>query len=102
MTILGRDEGAETNTGQWAIWWLDGRNPFGDLDPPVKGRFENGVGTFYSDDTLRGKPIRVRFTWSNIRADSAHWEQAFSADGGKTWEVNWTSDFRPVPAGSQE
>jgi hypothetical protein len=84
----------DPKTGQWAIWWLDGRTPFGDLDPPVKGRFENGVGTFYSDDTLRGKTVRVRFTWSNITATSAHWEQAFSPDGGKTWEVNWIADFK--------
>src|ERR1700733_13206715 len=84
----------DPKTGQWAIWWLDGRTPTGDLDPPVKGRFENGVGTFYSDDTLRGKTVRVRFTWSNITATSAHWEQAFSPDGGKTWEVNWIADFK--------
>ncbi len=83
-------------SGQWAIWWLDGRNPFGSLEPPVKGRFENGVGTFYADDVLRGKPIRVRFIWSGIAADSAHWEQAFSADRGKTWETNWVTDFRRV------
>jgi hypothetical protein len=80
-------------TGLWAIWWLDSRNPHGPLDPPVKGRFVNGVGTFYADDTLRGKPIKMRFTWSNITATSAHWEQAFSPDGGKTWEINWYSDF---------
>jgi len=84
----------DPKTGQWAIWWLDGRNPFGELDPPVKGRFENGVGTFYADDTLHGKPIRVRFTWSQITPTSAHWEQAFSPDGGKTWETNWITDFR--------
>jgi hypothetical protein len=84
----------DPKTGQWAIWWLDGRDPFGDLDPPVKGRFEKGVGTFYSNDTLRGKTVRVRFTWSNITATSAHWEQAFSPDGGKTWEVNWITDFK--------
>src|ERR1022692_3701240 len=35
----------DPTTGQWAIWWLDGRDPFGDLDPPVKGRFKNGFGT---------------------------------------------------------
>ena len=86
----------DPKTGQWAIWWLDGRNPFGDLDPPVKGRFENGVGTFYADDTLRGKRIRMRFTWSKITPTSAHWEQAFSPDGGKTWETNWRMDFRRI------
>jgi hypothetical protein len=83
-------------TGEWAIWWLDGRQPFVPLDPPMKGRFVNGVGIFYADDTLRGKPIRVRFIWSRITRNSAHWEQAFSADGGKTWETNWTTDFRRV------
>lgn len=83
----------DPKSGQWAIWWLDGRVPFGDLDPPVKGRFVNGVGTFYSNDTLRGKTVRVRFTWSNITGNSAHWEQAFSPDGGNTWEVNWITDF---------
>ncbi len=83
----------DAQTGLWAIWWLDSRNPHGPLDPPMKGRFVDGVGTFYADDTLRGKPIKVRFIWSNITATSAHWEQAFSPDGGKTWELNWTSDF---------
>ncbi len=87
----------DPQTGQWAIWWLDGRNPFGELDPPVKGRFLNGVGTFYADDKLRGKPIRVRFVWSGITAETAHWEQAFSPDGGKTWETNWITDFRRIP-----
>jgi hypothetical protein len=84
----------DPKTGQWAIWWLDGRNPFGELDPPVKGRFENGVGTFYANDKLNGKPILVRFTWSKMTATSAHWEQAFSPDGGKTWEINWYTDFK--------
>jgi len=83
----------DPKTGQWAIWWLDGRNPFGDLDPPVKGKFENGVGTFYSDDTLRGKTVRVRYMWSRITPTSAHWEQAYSPDSGKTWETNWTMEF---------
>ena len=81
-------------TGQWSIWWLDGRTPSANLDPSVKGRFENGVGTFYADDTLNGRPIRVRFTWSHSSAQTCHWEQAFSPDGGKTWETNWIMEFR--------
>ncbi|HEY1772533.1 MAG TPA: DUF1579 domain-containing protein [Gammaproteobacteria bacterium] len=90
----------DPKTAEWSIWWFDGRDP-SELDPPVKGRFVDGVGTFYSDDTLRGKPIKVRFTWSKITPTGAHWEQAFSADGGKTWETNWYADFKKVacPAG---
>ncbi len=87
----------DPKSGQWAIWWLDGRNPFGDLDPPVIGRFENGVGTFFAEDTFKGRHIRVRFIWSHITPTSAHWEQAFSTDGGKTWETNWIMDFARAP-----
>jgi quinol monooxygenase YgiN len=81
---------------QWSIWWLDSRTP-GPLDPPVVGRFENGVGTFYADDTFKGKSIRVRFLWTDTMSDTPHWEQAFSVDGGKTWETNWTMDFTKAP-----
>jgi hypothetical protein len=81
-------------TAQWAIWWVDSRAPHGVLDPPVKGRFENGVGTFYSDGEINGKPTRTRFMWSQITPKSARWEQAFSYDAGKTWETNWIMEFR--------
>ena len=84
----------DPTSGQWAIWWIDSRDPLGALDPPVKGRFENGVGTFYSDGTLNGKPIRTRFIWSQITPTSARWEQASSPDAGETWETNWTMEFR--------
>jgi hypothetical protein len=90
----------DAKTGEWTIWWLDSRMPHNPLDPPVSGRFRDGVGTFYSDDWLRGKPIRVRYTWSHITPRSAEWEQAFSPDGGKTWEVNWHMDFVRVSAGA--
>jgi hypothetical protein len=85
-------------TGQWAIWWLDGRAPYGPIDPPVKGGFEKGEGFFYSDDTLNGQPIRTRYSWIHITPTSARWEQAFSKDGGKTWDTNWTMDFTRVAA----
>jgi len=83
-------------TDQWSIWWLDSRTPLGPLDPPVRGRFKDGVGTFIADETFNGKPVRVRFTWSDITPDSCHWEQAFSPDGGATWEMNWAMDFKRV------
>ncbi len=84
----------DPKTDLWAIWWLDGRYPSGPLDPPVKGRFENGVGTFFSDEMHDGKATRVRFIWSNTTPTSARWEQAYSPDAGKTWETNWTMEFR--------
>ena len=71
--------------------------PHNPLDPPVKGRFVDGVGTFYADDTLEGKPIRVRYTWSHITQNTAEWDQAYSPDGGKTWETNWHMDFERAP-----
>lgn len=86
----------DSTTKQWSIWWLDGRN-IGTLDPPVRGSFANGIGTFYGDDMLDGKPIRVRFLWSDITKDSCRWSQAFSGDGGKTWETNWVMSFTRVP-----
>lgn len=81
----------EPADGQWSIWWIDARSP--DITSPVRGRFEAGIGTFFSDDTLEGRPIRVRFVWSRIAARSAQWEQAFSADAGSTWETNWVMHF---------
>jgi hypothetical protein len=86
----------DAKSGQWSIWWMDSRFPTAPMDPPVKGSFRNGVGTFYADDTENGKPIRIRFIWSQITRTSCHWEQAFSPDGGKTWETNWVQNLKRV------
>lgn len=80
-------------SGLWSIWWLDGRAPLGPLEPPVRGGFRDGVGTFLADEILGGRLVRVRFQWSRIGAASCRWEQAFSIDGGVTWETNWEMDF---------
>lgn len=82
----------DTTAGLWSIWWLDGRDPHR-LDTPVVGRFDQGIGLFHAEDTLDGTPIKVRFTWTPIDAGAARWQQAFSDDGGKTWETNWIMDF---------
>ena len=81
-------------TKKWSIWWLDGRFP-DSLDTPVVGEFSNGVGLFFADDVLEGTPIKVRFKWNVLEANRPRWEQAFSADGGTTWETNWIMDFLP-------
>ncbi|WP_248960682.1 hypothetical protein [Sphaerisporangium perillae] len=72
---------------EWSLYWVNSRT--GTLTTPVVGRFIDGRGEFYGDDTLAGKEIRVRYIWSGITANSARWEQAFSVDGEKTWITNW-------------
>ncbi|MET0339283.1 MAG: DUF1579 domain-containing protein [Caulobacter sp.] len=76
---------------RWSIYWVNPAD--GLLQAPVHGRFENGVGLFEGDDVDGGRPIRARYVWSQITADSARWAQAFSLDGGATWETNWVMDF---------
>jgi hypothetical protein len=85
-------------SGDWSIYWANSRDGVLRL-PPVVGGFRDGVGRFYSDEHYEGKAIRVRYTWSEITPVSARWDQAFSADGGSTWESNWVADFtrRPGP-----
>lgn len=74
---------------EWSLRWAASTD--GVLLPPVIGRFdEHGVGTFYGDDEHQGTPVRVRYVWSDITENSARWEQAFSTDGGRSWEINWT------------
>lgn len=78
----------DTREKVWRIYWAS-VNRTGLLEAPVVGRFTDGHGEFFCDDEYEGTPIRVRYTWSGITATSAHWSQAFSADGGATWETNW-------------
>jgi hypothetical protein len=72
---------------QWNLNFASSRS--GTLSPPTIGEFKNGRGEFFSQETLNGQAILVRFVISNITPDSCRFEQAFSDDGGKTWEVNW-------------
>lgn len=63
---------------------------------PVIGRFDNGVGTFYADDTLRGRPIQVRYLRSRITPTSCQWEQPFRRTAQKTRETNWYTFFTRI------
>lgn len=81
----------DADTGTWSIYWTDNRRS-GPLEPPVTGSFTEGVGVFECEDTFAGRSILVRYTWSRTSTATPHWEQAFSEDGGETWEVNWVTD----------
>ncbi|HZX76382.1 hypothetical protein [Lysobacter sp.] len=80
---------------QWSLHYSN--NASGTLTPPVVGGFRDGRGEFHGQDTLAdGRTVFVRFTISCVTPDECHFEQAFSADGGRTWEVNWIATDRRI------
>jgi hypothetical protein len=71
-------------------WSLNFANSSGGtMSQPTIGEFKNGRGVFFDQETVNGRAIFVRFVISDITPNSCRFEQAFSDDGGKTWEVNW-------------
>jgi len=72
---------------QWSLNFANSSS--GTLSQPTIGEFKNGRGEFYDQESFNGRTILVRNVWSDITPDSCRFEQAFSDDGGKTWEVNW-------------
>jgi hypothetical protein len=75
---------------QWRLYWANSK--IGVMDPPQIGEFKNGRGEFFAQDTINGKVVLIRFVWTNTTTSTPHFEQSFSDDGGKTWEVNWITD----------
>lgn len=86
-------------TRAWSIRWASSRT--GVLEPPVTGRFADGVGLFDGEDTHAGRPVRVRFRWERLGAHVAHWQQAFSIDDGRSWETNWHMWLRRLDEGDR-
>ena len=80
----------DPQTHQWSLYWATSKS--GTIGTPTIGEFKNGRGEFFDQETLNGRAIFVRFVISDITPNSAHFEQSFSDDGGKTWEVNWITD----------
>jgi hypothetical protein len=85
---------------QWSLYWASSRD--GIMGQPTVGEFKNGRGEFYDQEEFNGRMIFVRFVWSNTNTDTPHFEQSFSDDGGKTWEVNWITDQARVSEDSDK
>jgi hypothetical protein len=84
----------DARTRQWTIWW--GTRVLGLSPPQEVGHFlRHGFGQFFAHDTWKGTPVICRFAWTIVRGNP-HFEQAYSTDGGKTWETNWTTDYTRV------
>ncbi|HEV2270326.1 MAG TPA: hypothetical protein VGR92_12765 [Steroidobacteraceae bacterium] len=75
---------------QWSLNFANAAS--GVMSVPTIGEFRNGIGTFYDREPVGGREVLLRNVWSHITANSAHFEQAVSDDGGKTWTVNWIAD----------
>lgn len=74
-------------THQWNINWANSKD--GMLTPPVYGSFNHGRGEFYGQELYDGRAILVRGVFSEVTNKTCHFEQSYSADGGKTWVVNF-------------
>ena len=81
---------------QWSLNFVNAK--VGSLGVPTVGEFKNGRGEFYDREPVGGRMILVRQVWSGMKANSCHFEQSFSEDGGKTWETNWIADDIRIPA----
>jgi len=84
---------------QWSLNFSNSSD--GTMSQPTIGEFRNGRGEFYDQETFKGRAILVRFVISDITQNSCRFEQSFSDDGGKTWEVNWIATDTLVSSGSE-
>ena len=85
---------------QWSLNFANASS--GTLAQPTIGAFSNGRGEFYDQETVGDRAVLVRFIITPLRSDQTHFEQAFSADGGKTWELNWIADDTRMPAAAAQ
>jgi uncharacterized protein (TIGR02246 family) len=88
-------------TGQWRIHWANARD--GQVGEAMVGGFADGRGLFYNREDFQGRPVLVRFVFSDITASAFRLEQAFSTDDGTSWEPNWIASFeRNAAPGTSE
>jgi hypothetical protein len=81
----------DAKTHQWNLYWASKGD--GALGTPMVGEFKQGRGVFYNKDTIGGHAVMVRDTYSGATANTYHFEEAYSPDGGKTWETHFIADL---------
>jgi hypothetical protein len=83
---------------QWSLNFSNSRS--GTLSTPTVGAFRDGRGEFYDQEKVDGRMVLVRFVITDATPGSCfvvststpnvcRFEQAYSDDGGRTWEINW-------------
>jgi len=85
MTVFLYDPEAR----QWSMNFAN--SAAGKFSTPMIGSFANGRGELYGPDRLDGRAILVRAVWSDFSPTSHTYQESYSADGGKTWEVAFTA-----------
>ncbi len=96
-TESGKAEGInlrlyDPDTGEWSIYWASSAGA-NNLFPPMVGKVENGRGVLYCYEPFAGQHIHARTVYTPLGEDAFTWEQAFSIDGGQSWETNWVCEF---------
>ncbi len=81
---------------QWSLNWASSAD--GEFQPPMIGQFVEGHGDFFDQEVFAGKSILSKNAFYGVSTNCARFEQAFSVDGGRSWEINWAMTFTRTPA----
>lgn len=94
LQFAGTSFRTRATNGEWTIHWVS--STAGIVQPPVVGRWD-AAGTLFEatgPDHYNGRHILARYLWHSITLERAIWEQAFSTDGGASWETNWVMNWQ--------
>jgi hypothetical protein len=86
-------------TRQWSLNFASSNGR--ELTAPMVGGFKDGHGEFYDYEPVNDRMTLVRFTFGDITSGASRDEQAFSVDGGQTWETNWITTATRIDTSSQ-
>jgi len=80
--------------GQWSQTYIDSSS--GKVEAPTIGVFKDGRGELFGTTVYKDRTVLVRGVWSNIKADSHHFDISYSRDGGQTWATAFKADLTRI------